>query len=669
MKYSKLVLLALLLSVVVMATAQNNDPVVVKINKEEIKLSEFKNTFAKNNNLQTTTKADLDNYIDLYVDFRLKYAEALALQLDTITRLQNELAGYREQAASQYLTDKEVDEKIINEACERMKYDIRACHILKQVNRDAAPADTLAAYNEIMKIRKRILNGEDFATVAKETSDDPSALDKKSAGGELIQYGNHGDLGYFTVFDLVYSFESGAYSTPVGTLSMPIRSEFGYHLIYVKDKKPALGKCRVTQIMMPFSHNRNLTDSERDLDAKKAEKAIKEAYQDLLNGMNFDSVKVKYMGEAANAELPLFGCNRFDGDFIQPIYSLKVGEYSQPVKTIYGWHIIKLLETHPVVIDNNTKASIKSKIMRDSRSNKSKEAFTERVKKENNFVEYVNPKTKKSPVEDFYTALDSNIFIGKFRAEMVSHLTKKMFSIGGKTYTQQDFANYLELHPFTNLKQDELVNIVNFAYKRYIETIATDLENSKLETKYPEFAALMEEYKEGILIYELNDQKVWRKAETDSVGLQNFYETIKDKYKYPTRIQAVQVKCVDAVTAKKAEKLLNKTNNLDIINAKLNKKSVTVVADEVVYWKGQNKDFDKICDWNTAGINKIYADKNENVLVKITGILQPSPKPLKEVKGSIISEYQNVLEQQWIEQLHKNNSIWVDKNTIYTILK
>jgi peptidyl-prolyl cis-trans isomerase SurA len=669
MKYSKLVLLALLLSVVVMATAQNNDPVVVKINKEEIKLSEFKNTFAKNNNLQTTTKADLDNYIDLYVDFRLKYAEALALQLDTITRLQNELAGYREQAASQYLTDKEVDEKIINEACERMKYDIRACHILKQVNRDAAPADTLAAYNEIMKIRKRILNGEDFATVAKETSDDPSAPDKKSAGGELIQYGNHGDLGYFTVFDLVYSFESGAYSTPVGTLSMPIRSEFGYHLIYVKDKKPALGKCRVTQIMMPFSHNRNLTDSERDLDAKKAEKAIKEAYQDLLNGMNFDSVKVKYMGEAANAELPLFGCNRFDGDFIQPIYSLKVGEYSQPVKTIYGWHIIKLLETHPVVIDNNTKASIKSKIMRDSRSNKSKEAFTERVKKENNFVEYVNPKTKKSPVEDFYTALDSNIFIGKFRAEMVSHLTKKMFSIGGKTYTQQDFANYLELHPFTNLKQDELVNIVNFAYKRYIETIATDLENSKLETKYPEFAALMEEYKEGILIYELNDQKVWRKAETDSVGLQNFYETIKDKYKYPTRIQAVQVKCVDAVTAKKAEKLLNKTNNLDIINAKLNKKSVTVVADEVVYWKGQNKDFDKICDWNTACINKIYADKNENVLVKITGILQPSPKPLKEVKGSIISEYQNVLEQQWIEQLHKNNSIWVDKNTIYTILK
>ena len=141
-----------------------------------------------------------------------------------------------------------MDEKIINEACERMKYDIRACHILKQVNRDAAPADTLAAYNEIMKIRKRILNGEDFATVAKETSDDPSAPDKKSAGGELIQYGNHGDLGYFTVFDLVYSFESGAYSTPVGTLSMPIRSEFGYHLIYVKDKKPALGKCRLHKL-------------------------------------------------------------------------------------------------------------------------------------------------------------------------------------------------------------------------------------------------------------------------------------------------------------------------------------------------------------------------------------------------------------------------------------
>ena len=644
----------------------NQDPVVIVINNDSITFSEFKNTYAKNNDLSKVSRNDIDNYIDLYINFRLKYKQALDMQLDTIERLQNELAGYREQAAGQYLTDKDVDEKIINEALDRMQWDIRCSHILKKVDMDASPADTLAAYNAIMNIRNRILKGEDFATVAQAESDDPSAKDKLSAGGNVIQYGNHGDLGYFTVFDMIYSFECGAYSTPVGQISMPIRSEFGYHLIYVQDKKPALGKRKATQILLPFNRNVNLNEAERMANAKQVEEQINKAYDDLQKGMKFEDARKKYMGEAVSAnELPLFGCNRFEGDFIAPLYALKKNEYSKPVKTLYGWHIILVTEVVPVEITKETRANVKSRIMRDIRSNKSKEAFVERVKKENGFQEIKPKKGTNPPVEDFYTALDSHIFVGTYTADMVSHLQRNMFVLGGKTYTQKDFALYLEKHPFTNLDYSELKNLVNYAYKRFIERTATELENSKLESKYPAFANLMQEYKEGILIYELSEEKIWRKSENDSTGLEKFYESVKHKYLYPLRVSALRINCVDAATANKVNKYLAQNKDVAAMNNKFNHKNVTIVTDTVMLTKGKdNNIIERITDGNPS-----YIACEDNIFYKTIQILQPSPKPLKEIKGIIISAYQDQLEQEWIKELHDNARIWVDRTRIYQLIK
>ncbi len=653
-----------IITITVSAQTQKADPVVIALGNDSIRYSEFCSTYAKNNDLSKVSKSDIDSYIDLYVNFRLKYAQALDMKLDTIVRLQNELAGYREQAAAQYLTDKEVDEKIINEALERMQWDVRVSHILKQVKPDASPADTLAAYNAIISLRNRILKGEDFATLAQEESDDPSAKDKRSAGGKIIQYGNHGDLGYFTAFDMIYSFECGAYNTPVGQLSMPIRSEFGYHLIYVHDKKPALGKRKATQILLPFNRNVNLNDAERAANAKEVEAKIREAYADLQNGMDFEAARTKYLGETVtNNELPLFGCNRFEGNFIAPLYNLKKGEYSQPVKTMYGWHIIKVTEVVPIEINKETRNMVKSRIMRDTRSNKSKEAFVERVKKENGFKEIL-PKKGLKPVEEFYTALDSNIFVGKFTADMVSQLNKDMFVLAGKTYTQHDFALHLEKYPFTNMDTSELKPLVNYAYQRFIGHAATELENSKLESKYPEFANLMKEYKEGILIYELSEEKIWRKSENDSIGLEQFYQNIKNRYLYPVRVQALRIKCVDDATAAKIQKYLAANKDINNINNKFNKKNVTVVTDTVIFSKGQNSIADDMIQ-----NNPLYVSAPEMVFYKPLQILQPSPKPLKEIKGIVISAYQDKLEKDWIEELHRNTPIWVDKDTIYQLIK
>lgn len=239
-----------------------------------------------------------------------------------------------------------------------------------------------------------------------------------------------------------------------------------------------------------------------------------------------------------------------------------------------------------------------------------------------------------------------------------------MFVLAGKTYTQHDFALHLEKYPFTNMDTSELKPLVNYAYQRFIGHAATELENSKLESKYPEFANLMKEYKEGILIYELSEEKIWRKSENDSIGLEQFYQNIKNRYLYPVRVQALRIKCVDDATAAKIQKYLAANKDINNINNKFNKKNVTVVTDTVIFSKGQNSIADDMIQ-----NNPLYVSAPEMVFYKPLQILQPSPKPLKEIKGIVISAYQDKLEKDWIEELHRNTPIWVDKDTIYQLIK
>jgi peptidyl-prolyl cis-trans isomerase SurA len=667
----KAILFGLIFVIVSQVWAQTEDPIVMRLGKEEIKLSNFKNTYQKNNDLKKTTEQELRDYIELYVNFRLKYAEAEALHLDTIVALQEELASYRKQAAEKYLTDKEVNDKILEEALERMKWDVRASHILKNVLSDAPPADTLAAFNAIMKIRNRILKGESFAEVASKESDDLSARDKMSAGGELIKKGNGGDLGYFTVFDLIYSFETGAYNTPVGQISMPIRSEFGYHLIFVQDKKPALGKVKATQILLTYNNSPNLTPAEKTQDEAGVKEKIMNIYNDIQKGDSFDDATKKQNVTEKPNQIPLFGSNRFEGDFIHGLYGLKVGDVSKPIQTSFGWHIVKIDELEPVVIDEEVRLSVKNRILRDSRSNKSKEAFIERVKSENKFKELVDKKMKTTPIEDFYTVVDSSIFSGDWNLSQADTLSRNMFSFADKNYTQYDFAKYLYKNQFQGVKNVDLKVLINYAYRQFIETTVEEYEDKKLEEKYPEFADLMKEYKEGILLYELSEMKVWRKAEIDTVGLDAYYQTVKANHLYPVRLKAEFYRSTDEVTTKKVISMFIKEASGDKIMAKMNKKSITLLMDTVTFWQGQNQQFDNIVDWTKIndGIYLFFVNKPENELIRSLEVLQPSPKPLNEVKGVIVSDYQNLLEKEWIESVHKNNSIWVDYDAILSLIK
>ena len=247
------------------AQQTNDDPLLMTINKEKVTKNEFLNVYRKNNmNSQVVDKKSLDEYLNLYINFKLKVSEAKELGLDTSKAFRTELAGYRDQLAQPYLTDKEVTDELIKQAFDRMQYDVRASHILIKLKANASPKDTIEAYNKILKIRDRILKGEDFAKLANDESEDVSAKDN----AEKKYAGNKGDLGYFTVFDMIYPFEDAAYKLKIGELSKAVRTEYGYHIIKLTDKRPAMGKVQVAHIYVSVPKNVSDRDSLKKYETK-----------------------------------------------------------------------------------------------------------------------------------------------------------------------------------------------------------------------------------------------------------------------------------------------------------------------------------------------------------------------------------------------------------------
>ena len=210
--------LSICIAMFTLASFAQKDPVLMTVGDNTVTKSEFEQIFFKNYKKETVSKADLDEYMELFVKFKLKVAEAEARGMDTVGDFKLELLGYRKQLARPYMVDKEMNETLIKEAYARMQKEVRASHIMVKCAENAHPEDTLIAYNKALAIRKRIIDGEDFAAVAKGKggSEDPSAQE------------NGGDLGYFPVFKMVYPFESAAFDMKVGEISQPVRSKYGY---------------------------------------------------------------------------------------------------------------------------------------------------------------------------------------------------------------------------------------------------------------------------------------------------------------------------------------------------------------------------------------------------------------------------------------------------------
>ena len=639
---------------------QGSDPVLMTINNEKVTKTEFLNVYKKNNvNSQVLDKKSLDEYLNLYINFKLKVCEAREMGLDTGKAFRSELKGYRDQLAQPYLTDKDVTDELIKQAYERMQWDIRASHILIKLKSNASPSDTLVAYKRISKLRDRIMKGEDFGKLAADSSEDASAKDNPAKK----YHGNKGDLGYFTVFDMIYQFEDAAYSLKVGEISKPVRTEYGYHLIKVTDKRPAMGKVQVAHIYV--SVPRNLTNP----DSLKTYKArIDDIYQKLKAGGNFEDLVKQYSDDKGSAEkggaLPSFGVNRMVPEFIIEIGNLKEkGDISPPVHTPYGWHIIRLIEKKGIGTFDEKKADIKAKLAKDSRSDKSKGSFISKLKKEYNFTEDVKAK------KEFYKAVNDSVFESKWKMSQAKELKKSLFKLGDTVYTQQNFAKYISTHQGVREKES-IETFVDNAYKEFTDEAITKYEDRHLEKKYIDFRLLMQEYRDGILLFDLTDKKVWTKAVKDTVGLQKYYEQNKDKYMWGQRLNATTYSCLNDKVAIELQKLLKKSEKkgykekdiLDKIN-KDNKDNLKIETN--IYSKGDNQIMDSIT-WK-PGMTDKFKNGKSIYIVNVIKIVQPEPKSLKDARGLVTADYQNYLEKEWIVSLKNKYKVEVNHDVFNSI--
>ncbi len=636
---------------IIQAWTQNKPgEILVTINKNEVTGNEFEHAFLKNQSDHSVNNETVNQYFDLFVKFRLKLLAAHDAGLDTLSSFNKEFKSYRDQLAKSYMTDSTAINKLLKEAYDRTINEVLASHIMIRVKSNPTPEDTLMAYKKIDSIRNCILAGESFESLASKFSDDKSAKI------------NNGKLGYFSAFHVDYSFECAAYNLKPGEISLPVRTKFGYHIIKVWDFHRSEGQIKVAHIMIASPPNAS------EAVKKDAQAKINIIYEQLLRGDNFGELAIKYSEDKNTAknkgELPWFNAGEMIPEFEEQAFAIQTpGSICAPFKSYFGWHIIKLIDKKAIPPFDQIEGELKKKILNDKERSASLErSFMKKLMKTYSFKEY------KENLKCFYE-LDSSIQLGKFNIKS-SDLKKPLIVIQDSVYTLEDYKNYL-LSNRPNQSFKDINAYIDQYYKKFIDYEFLQFEDKNLDSKYPDFHNLVQEYHDGILLYDIMDREVWSKASHDTAGLRNFYNHMPKKYVWGERLKVTVFNCLDETIAEKIKSLIDKAGSQlpdysQLVKEVCDSMSKPPVAcfkiEHKYYSKGDNSLIDSLL-WKPQISNPVKKD-NQYVVVKVEEVLKPQPKKLEEVRGLVMVDYQNLIEENWIKDLKAKYSIVINKKVL-----
>ncbi|MEN9611435.1 MAG: hypothetical protein RLZZ628_2249 [Bacteroidota bacterium] len=635
-------------------TFGQTDPVLFTVQGTPVNVSEFKYIYAKTNGDKADfSEKSLREYLDLYTKFKLKVARAREMRLDTIPVLKEELNGYRRQLADSYLTDREVTDKLVKEAYNRIQKDVNISHILAVVDKNNSDE---VAYKKILALKVRLDKGEDFVKLAKEASEDKTS---KEAGGSI---------GYVTAMlpDGFYQIESAAYNTEVGKVSEPVKSPLGWHLIRVNDRRDARGEMEVAHIL--------IRKVKEGVVQKNAKFRIDSLYTVLGQpGADFNEIARVVSEDGYSAPrggyLGFFGIGRYEKNFEDVAFDLrKDNDFSKPFESSLGWHIIKRVSRKLPEAFEAQKMRLKGRVQKDGRYELAKQSMLERIKRENKFVE------TEGALPKAIAGLDSNFM--KFTWKVPEPRNKNpMFTFNGdKTVTIGDFYEYMGENGNQRVNGGE--NAAASAKKLYAEFVnrqSMAYEEQVLDKKYPDFKALMREYEEGILLFEAIKLNVWDKAATDSLGLDKFYNERKDKYMWEERAVLIHYTLADSAKAQieALRKYAAKENPSEVLKKFNQKGALDIVAfKEDKIEKGKNKAIDAMA-WKAGSLSANELNKRDNSLnfVKIEKIIPKTRKTLKEARGYVVADYQDFLEKKWIEELTGKYKVQVTEKSLMDLVK
>lgn len=635
---------------------QSNAQTLFTYGNNAVSENEFLSVYKKNNatkSIDYSSKA-VNEYIDLYSLFRMKVQEANAQHLDTAASVSAELDNYRKQLSKNYLTDDEVASRLVKEAYDRSKEEIHVAHILIT----CSPSDTTAAFHKIDSLYKAITEKKaDFGEIAKLYSDDKGTKN------------NGGDIGFMTSLQTIYPFENAVYNTQVGKVSAPFRTQFGYHILKVIEKRPARGEVKVAQILIATPKSLGAAGI---IAARLRVDSVQNA---LKKGASFESLVKQYSQDKLtvdkNGEMPILTVGGSVPAFEQAAFGLKnVGDISKPVQTDYGFHIIKLLGKYPLKPFDSVRKHLKTKVDNDSRAQQARDLYFERVKQTNGFKNY--PEAFESLVKQTNLIADTGKNAGAFNTDMFKGGTNTMFAMGGHNYTQNDFLSFAVTTTRGRLMGSKQ-SLFRDLYNMYQSKVVNDFQEHKLVEENPEFRSLMQEYKDGIMLFELMDRNVWGKASKDTVGLKTFYESKKDKYTWEPGFKGSVYTFKDETSLKEGLKLLAQK---DITNEEVAKTLNTDKKGDAVAIQQGRYEFNKFTEVPSIKIiagkvsDPVTTADKKYIVVKAADVYsQPVTKTFTEARGYVISAYQDYLEKQWNDQLRAKYPVKINDDVLKKIVK
>ena len=638
MKKKPFIISALACAAILSASASKNaDPVLMTINGKDVRQSEFEYLYHKNN-LQQLAPQSIDEYIEMFIVYKLKVADAEAAGLHQTDAFTKEFNGYCAELSRPYLRDSIVEKRLIEEAYARMATSRKVSHIMLPLGStyDEKEANRM----KLDSIRTAIVNGSaDFGEMAVRYSSDRSARV------------NNGSMGYINVNSYPYPFEKTAWETPVGEISPVIEdAPFGFHIIRVEDERPNPGKVEARHIL-------KLTNglSEEEGAAKKAQ--IDSIYNLLASGGDFDAIaraESEDPGSAANGgRLGWFGPGEMVKEFEDAAFGLKDGGISAPFKTAYGYHIVQTLAHRGIGTLAEESERIKAAISRDMRSVMPETERLTQLKAElgvkidsTGLMQARSRMTGDSPAEQLKSLQTDNTLIA---------------TVGNRTISIGDVINYIPSNVLEGA--NDAFTVLNSGLENKINETVVEETRKNLAENNSEYRNLTNEYRDGILLFEISNRNVWERSTSDIEGLQKFFSANRAKYTWDKpHYKGYVIFATNDSIAGEAQKYLaaNQVENDSLVSVMRANYGRNIKIEKVVTGKGENAIVDNVA----FNGERPEAPGRWTAWFGYAGRVIDAPEEANDVRGTVASDYQQLLESEWIKALRKKYKVKLNKKAL-----
>lgn len=635
-------------------TYGQSDPILMRVNGEPVTKSDFEYAYKKANSINSSDNQTIDQFLESFIDFKLKVEEAKSLQLDKNETFRKEYSRYLEQTQKPYITDSISPEIIAKKIYDKLGGNIQISQLFIDFPSEyVLPKDTLEAYNKIVSLRKSAINESDdkFEELVTKYSND--SISRKSS--------IPGYLGWKTALMLDPRIEDAMYTTALDSISQPIRTNKGYYLIKVFNRRRDLGQINLSHIFFPYPYE-NSNTAQKD----SVRHQVQRVYEGLLTGATFAKAAAEFSSDQQTASrggtLGWFGVsNPLPVALEETLFGLKEGEISQPLEMEYGFHIFKVVNKRYNLPWTDLKEEIIKAISENDRNEQIKDLQREKLTKEFPYTINRSVYSQLEAVARDYHIADTIYFEKTTPLDSLALVT-----IDNKEYKVIDFVHYLMNDANTNftLSTDILSHKVNdfILHEQQVAQKAT------LSKRYPEFRHLTQEYYEGILLFDVMNQEIWLKAQNDTKALQNIFDQNPSKYQWESpKYKGYVVHTKDKGTLKKAKELIKQYGDQDnlgkLLYQHLNSDSIKNVYIEKGLWgKGENGFIDR----------SIFKIKNNREIIGypqfvVSGKLLNAPETLEDARGQVISEYQTILEKEWINSLRGKYKVEINNDVLKSL--